>query len=157
MHIVYIYFIDSSIFVEVANVNSAVIGQSFVLQCSATMVRGITSTVDFIWTTGNTQVRRINDVTPSDLVTLIMFNDSFVIPSLDISDIGSVYQCEVIINSFPHTTVNDVFTVPFSGMYICTYMHNVYLVYVCLVLCNMDTSGLPDMYMLRPMGYRPEG
>ena len=119
MYIVYIYLIDSSIFVEIIPVNSAVIGQSFALQCSATMVRGITGTVDFKWTTGNTQVRRINDVSPSDLVTLIMFNDSFVIPSLDISDIGRVYQCEVIMNSFPHTTVNDVFTVPFPGMYIC--------------------------------------
>ena len=136
MDVVYTCFIDPSIFVEVTTINSAVIGQSFVLQCSATMVRGITSTVDFIWTTGNTQVRRINNVTPSDLNTLIVFNDSFVIPSLDISDIGSVYECEVIMNSFPHTTVKDVFTVPFPGMYI---MHNACLSSVCIyVLLCMD-------------------
>ena len=120
MVIVFIFFIDSSIFVEITPVNGEVIDQSFVLQCSATMVRGITSTVDFIWTTGNTQVRRINNVTPSDLNTLIVFNDSFVIPSLDISDIGSVYQCEVIINSSPSTAAKDTFTIPFLGMYMYT-------------------------------------
>ena len=128
----FIYFIDASYFVEVANVSSAVIDQSFVLQCSAIMVRGITSTVDFIWSTGNRQVRRINDVTPSDLVTLIVFNDSFVIPSLDISDIG-VYQCEVILNSFSHITVNDVFTVPFSDIYTYVFTLPFSGMYICIM------------------------
>ena len=79
------------------------------LQCSATTVRGITSRVDIIWTTSNTEVRRMNGVSPNDFNTLAIYNDSFVIPSLDIKDIGSVYKCEVVINSFPPTTISDFF------------------------------------------------
>ena len=89
------------------------------LQCSATTVRGITSRVDIIWTNGsNTQVRKVNNI------------DIFVIPSLHISDIGSVYQCEVIINLSPPIIVKDDFTIPFPStgtyvcMYICSYLHN---------------------------------
>ena len=79
-------------------------------------MRGITDRVDIVWTTGGMEVRRINDLSPSDLNILAIYNDSFVISSLDISDIGSVYQCEVIINSFPLTAVKDTFIIPLPGM-----------------------------------------
>jgi len=83
------------------------------LQCSATTVRGITSRVDIIWTNGsNTQVRRVNNIAASNMNTSAVYNDIFVIPSLDISDIGGVYQCEVIINSSPPITVKQDFTIP---------------------------------------------
>jgi len=77
-------------------------------------VRGITSRVDIIWTNdSNTQVRKANNVAASNILnTSAVYNDIFVIPSLDISDIGSVYQCEVIINSSPPIIVKDDFTIP---------------------------------------------
>jgi len=77
-------------------------------------VRGITSRVDIIWTNGsNTQVRRANNVAASNINTSAVYNDIFVIPSLDISDISGVYQCEVVINSSPPIKVKDDFTIPF--------------------------------------------
>jgi len=77
-------------------------------------VRGITSRVDIIWTNGsNTQVRRVNNIAASNILnTSAVYNDMFVIPSLDISDIGGVYQCEVIINLSPPIIVKDDFTIP---------------------------------------------
>jgi len=77
-------------------------------------VRGITSRVDIIWTNGsNTQVRKINNITASSILnTLTVYNDILVIPSLDISDIGDVYKCEVTINSSPPINVKDDFTIP---------------------------------------------
>ena len=79
-------------------------------------MRGITSTVDIIWTTGDTQVRRVNNVTASSNINSIsVYNDSFIIPSLNISDIGSVYQCEVLVNS---TADKADFIIPLPGMYV---------------------------------------
>ena len=83
-------------------------------------MRGITSTVDIIWTTGDTQVRRVNNVTAiSNINSTSVYNDSFIIPSLNINDIGKVYQCEVMINSIsPTTAKTDYYPIP--GIYILT-------------------------------------
>jgi len=84
------------------------------LQCSATTVRGVTSRVDIIWTNGsNTQIRRVNNIATSNILnTSAVYNDIFVIPSLDISDISVVYQCEVIINTSPPISAKDDFKIP---------------------------------------------
>ena len=58
---------------------------------------GNTSTVDIIWTTGNTQVRRADNITASShMSSASVYNDSLIIPSLNISDVRSEYQCEVL-------------------------------------------------------------
>jgi len=114
-------YVDPTIFIEITTANSPIIGRPLILQCSATTVRGITSRVDIIWINGsNTQVRRVNNIAASNINTSEIYNDIFVIPSLDISDIGSVYQCEVIINSSPPIMAKDNFTIPFpsTGMYV---------------------------------------
>lgn len=97
---------------------SPVIDQSLPLECTVTSVTDIASRVDIVWTTGNKQVRRVNNVAASDINTLTAYKDTFVTPPLDISDIGSIYQCKVIINSSPPTVATDDFTIPLPGMYI---------------------------------------
>ena len=93
------------------------IDEPLTLQCTATIVRGITSAVDIIWITGDTQVRRVNNVTASSNInSTSVYNDSLIIPSLNISDIRSVYQCEVLINSFVPTTANTDFIIPIPSM-----------------------------------------
>ena len=85
-------------------------------------MRDISNTVDIIWTTGDTQVRRVNNVTASSYInSTSVYNDSFIIPSLNISDIGSVYQCEVLINSNTTTIAKTNFVIPIPGMYIHRY------------------------------------
>ena len=109
--------IDPIITVEVT-VEHPEIYQPLILQCTATILRSITSTVDIIWTTGNTQVRRVNNVTASSNInSSSIYNDSFIIPSLNVSDIGigSVYQCEALINSVSPSTVKTDFVIPNPG------------------------------------------
>ena len=116
MYIVYTR-IDPIVAVEVVNANSPEIYQPLILQCTATVVRGINGTVDIIWTTGDTHVRRVSDVTANSNINFTsVYNDSFIIPSLNISDIGSVYQCEVLINSVVPTTAKADFIIPFPGI-----------------------------------------
>ena len=109
-------YIDSSIFVEVTTTDTPVIERPLVLQCSAITLRGITDRVDIVWTTGIMEVRKVMDVLPNDFNNLAIYTDSLVIPSLDINDIGSVYECTVIVNSLPVVTFKDTFTIPSPGM-----------------------------------------
>ena len=73
---------------------------------------GNISIVDFIWTTGNTtQVRRVDSVTASSHInSTFTYNDSLTIPSLNISVIGSEYQCEVL-----PTQTKTRFLIPIPG------------------------------------------
>jgi len=112
----YMIYVGPIIGVEVIATNPA-INQPLILQCNATIVSDINSTVDIIWTTGNnTQVRKVNNVTANDNInSTSTYNDSLIISSLNISDIGSVYQCEVLINSISPTTVKTDFMIPIPG------------------------------------------
>ena len=113
--------VDPIVTFEATATNSPAIYQPLILQCTAIIVRGITSTVDIIWTTGNTQVRRVNNVTASSNInSSSIYNDSFIIPSLNLSDIGSVYECEVLINSVLPTGAKTYFTISTPGT---VYMH----------------------------------
>ena len=117
-------FIDPVIAVEATAGNIPTIDEPLTLQCTATIVKGITGTVDIIWTTGDTQVRRVNNVTASSNInSTSVYNDSFTIPLLDINDIGTVYQCEVSINSILSTSAKADFTIPFSGIHTYIYVH----------------------------------
>ena len=119
-----IVFTDPIIAVEAMITSIAEIYQPLVLQCNATIVRGITSTVDIIWTIDNTQVRRVNNVMASSHInSSSIYTDSFIIPSLNISDIGSVYECEALVNSgLPASAKTDVI-IPIPGKYIRIHMH----------------------------------
>ena len=111
-------YVDPIFKIEVIATN-LVINQPLILQCNATIVSNISSTVDIIWTTGNTQVRRVNNVTANDNInSTSTYNDSLIISSLDINDIGSVYQCEVLINSVSPTTSKIDFMIPIPGKYL---------------------------------------
>ena len=110
-------FTDAIISVEVIATSTPAINQPLTLQCIATTVMGITSTVDIIWTTGDTQVRRVNNVKPSgNINSTSVYNDSFIIPLLNISDIGSVYQCELLINSVVPITAKTNYAISLPGM-----------------------------------------
>ena len=119
-----ITFIDPIISVKIRPDGIPAIYQPLILQCTATIMGGINSTVDIVWTTGNTQIRRvINVTTGSNINSSTIYNDSFITPSLNLSDIGNVYECEVFINSILPTTAKTDFIVPIPGMYIAMYLH----------------------------------
>ena len=123
MHVFNIFshqFIDPIIEIQVTTISIPTIDQPLILQCNATIVRGITSRVDIVWSIGSRQIRRVNDVTASSFTTSAVYNDSFIIPSLNISDIGDTYQCEVLINSILPTRSEANFTIPIPGLCTCT-------------------------------------
>ena len=105
------YIIDPIVTLNVTTTNNPTIYQPLILQCVATIMGGNISTVDIIWTTGNTQVRRANNITSSSYINSIFaYNDSLTIPLLNISTIGSEYQCEVL-----PTRTKTHFLIPIPG------------------------------------------
>ena len=95
------------------------IGDPLTLDCTVTAVRGISSSVDIIWTTGGRVVRRVNDVIADAENDSVTYTDSFEISSLSAIDNGRVYQCTVVINASPQAVVaTSQFILNFPGKHV---------------------------------------
>ena len=93
-----------------------IVGQSLMLECRVTTVRGITSRIDIEWTTGNITLQRTEGVnitsTASDSV---VHQDNYVITQVSTFDDSRVYQCKVIINTNPQLMATDSVTLDVTG------------------------------------------
>ena len=94
------------------------IGDPLTLDCTVTAVRGISSSVDIIWTTGGRVVRRVDNITADIENDYAIYTDSFEISSLSAIDNGRVYQCTVVINASQPVTSNQTMLI-FAGEHLC--------------------------------------
>ena len=112
------------------------IGDPLTLDCTVTAVRGISSSVDIIWTTGGRVVRRVYNITADVESDSAIYTDSFEISSLSAIDNGREYQCIVVINANPSVISKDRITLIFPG--------ELYITYVCMpVMC----PGLEECWL----------
>ena len=86
------------------------IGDPLTLDCTVTAVRGISSSVDIIWTTGGVEIRRVEDIMANTKNNSAIYTDSFKISSLSAIDNGREYQCTVMINTSQPVNSSDQFT-----------------------------------------------
>ena len=98
-----------------AALNTQTMGQSLSLQCEVTTVRGITSRVDIVWSSGGTVLRRINDTTATTMGNSLVYTDSYTISQLSTTDDGRVIQCEVVINASPSVMASNDITLDVTG------------------------------------------
>jgi len=91
------------------------IGDPLTLHCTVTAVRGISSSVDIIWTTGGREVRRVDNIMADIDNNSAVYMDSFKISSLSANDDEKVYQCTVIINASPLVFNSDQNKLDFPG------------------------------------------
>jgi len=129
---VILLFIVPNPLVQIATFNETVgnetlgnltIGDPLTLYCTVTAVRGISSSVDIIWTTGGRVVRRVNNITADiEYDDSAIYTDLFEISSLSTIDNGKEYQCTVVINANPPVYSSDQITLIFDGeyAYLCT-------------------------------------
>ena len=94
------------------------VGQSLTLQCNVTTVRGITSGVEIVWSSGGTELQRTNDSSPTILNNLAVYIDTYVIPMLNTSHNTREYQCTVLINANPPKNVSDNIRLNVNGKYV---------------------------------------
>ena len=101
--------------------NTQIVGQSLILECSVTTVRGIISRIDIEWSIGNVILQRIEGVnttfTASDFV---IYTNIYNISQVSTFDDGRVYQCKVIINTISQLMATGSVTLDVDGKY--TYM-----------------------------------
>ena len=92
-----------------------IVGQSLTLQCKVTTVRGITSRVDIVWTSGGIELERMNNVSSTTMDTLLVYTHSYTISPLSTTDDGRVIQCEVVINTSPSVMATGSITLDVTG------------------------------------------
>ena len=95
--------------------NTQTVGQSLTLQCEVTTVRGITSRVDIVWSSDDTQLERMNNVSSTIMENSLAYTDSYTISQLSTTDDGRVIQCEVVINTSPSVMASDNIILDVTG------------------------------------------
>ena len=95
--------------------NTQTVGQSLILQCEVTTVRGITNRVDIVWSSGGTELERMNNVSSTTMDNSLVYTDSYTISQLSTTDGGRVIQCEVVINARPSVMASDSITLDVTG------------------------------------------
>ena len=104
---------------DIVDPDTQTVGQSLTLQCKVTTVRGITSRVDIVWSSGGEVLERANDTTPTTMDNSLVYTDSYTISLLSTTDEGRVIQCEVVINASPSVMANDSITLDVNSKSIC--------------------------------------
>ena len=97
-------------------------GRNLTLECQVTIPRGITSTVDVVWSDNGTEFDRprMNNVTFSPISdSQYQYTDSFTISPLRTSDEGRRIECMAVINTSPTVNDSSSITLDLTGMYMC--------------------------------------
>jgi len=112
------------------------VGQSLTLQCNGTIVRGITSRVDIVWRDGDSEFRRIDNVSSTTMGNSLVYTDSYTISQLSTTDDDRMIWCEVMINPNSPVMANNTITLDVRGMYMIlfNYLYDVILLYTQFLL-----------------------
>ena len=104
-----------------------IVGQSLTLQCEVTTVRGITSSVDIVWSSNSTELERMNSVSSTTMDNSLVYTGSYTISQLSTTDDGRVIQYEVVINKSPSVMATGSITLDVIGEYCMTLYLAVYM------------------------------
>ena len=80
--------------------NIQAVGQPLTLECLVTVVKGITSRVDIMWSNNGVGINETTEATIySSSIDSTVYKSIYNISQLNSSEDGSVYNCEGIINT----------------------------------------------------------
>ena len=118
MYITWIVITVPTLIVNVTAPNTQTVGQPLTLLCEVTNVRGITSRVDIVWSSGGTELQRMNNVSSTMMSNSLVYTNSYTISQLSTTDDGRVIQCDGVINTSPPVMADDSITLDVTGMLI---------------------------------------
>ena len=103
---------------ELNNINHTV-GQSLLLDCSVTTVRGITSGLDIMWSDSNGMViKTISGANISSTTnTSQVYTDIYTISLVSLDDDGESYLCEAVLNASMQIMVDNNITLDVTSEY----------------------------------------
>ena len=101
-------------------------GRSLTLQCDVTTVRGITSTVDIVWSIDDEVQLRERDVSSTTVDNSLVYSHSYTISPLTSMDVNGRVQCEAVINAPDEITASEFVTLNVISKLTCCvlYLHN---------------------------------
>ena len=104
--------------VIVSTESNQTVGQSLTLQCNITTVRGITSRVDIVWSSNNTELSITKGVNiSSETDDSVIFTDAYIITQLSTIDESRGYHCEAVIDTELPVKATDSIVLNVTGMY----------------------------------------
>ena len=118
--------------------NGLTIGDSLTLNCTVNVFRGISGSVNIMWYTGGSVVRRVDNLavayTNNDSV---IYTDLYEISSLTVIDNGRDYECTVMINGSRPSISSDQIVLNFNGELL---QNIIYTIHGCMVMCVTCTN-----------------
>ena len=109
--LLYIYIIAPPPIVEITTGDNVALGEPVTLECTATVTRGITSDLEFLWfvTTNGFFTRLVRNVTDvgSPNNNSVIYRDFLSLPALNTSNRGDNYTCEVTISNSSISFLNS--------------------------------------------------
>ena len=101
---------------SVTIIGNQTVGQSLTLECNVITLRGVTSDTNIFWYTSGMMARNVSMVNSSTISDSQVYTDLYtVISSLSTTDDGTVYLCEVFINSSSQVMANNSVTLNVIG------------------------------------------
>ena len=122
-------------FVSVKVPDIQLVGDSLTLNCSVTTVRGITSTLDIVWSSNGTELQKAEGVMVKSIThTSMLFINYYTISKVSTTDEGRSLQCEVNINGSTTVMVTEAITLHVTGecMVVCSTITYMYIHTFCL-------------------------
>jgi len=122
--ITYVFdLIVSNPYIEsVSALNAQIVGQSLTLECRVTVMRGITSRVDVVWSSDGSSISTLKGINMSK-GSNAQYSEMHVIPQLSTMDDGRVYQCDVVINTRPPVMATSNITLNVIGLFYTSVLH----------------------------------
>ena len=110
------YVVPNSTNVTVTVPSMQIVGQSLILECIVTTVRGITSKIDVEWSTGNTLLQLIEGISHLRKANdSVLYKVIYNITQVNTLDDDRIYECKVVIDTNPQLTAADSVTLNVTG------------------------------------------
>ena len=88
--------------------NDQIVGQSLLLKCDITTVRGVTSKIDIIWSSDGLELMRTNGINISMMTNhSMLYTDMYLISLLSTADEERSYKCTAMITAPSPVMAND--------------------------------------------------
>ena len=95
-----------------------IVGQSLLLRCSVTTVRGITSGVYTVWSSNGLDLKTVEADVTSIANNSVEYTGYYSIEQLNETDDGRVFQRTVVIDASPPVMADDNITLNTTSKYI---------------------------------------
>ena len=118
MHYTILHFTVPLPSVSISTLSDQTVGQSLTLKCNITIIRGITSRLDIIWSSDDIEVKRTEGINTS-LVTInsVLYTDLYEISQLSTSDEDKTFMCKSLIIATSPVVATSNITLNVTGKF----------------------------------------